>query len=69
MLSFVLPSKLYSFREGLDLNKTEVENVQLGNTYLLLIWTNVPKTNVAQTHVVVTVVIYFICSQDPLFKV
>ena len=31
---------------------------------ILLIWTNVPRTNV-----VVTVVICCICSQDPLFKV
>ena len=36
---------------------------------ILLTWTNVPKTNVAQTNVMLTVVIYFICSQDPLFKV
>ena len=36
---------------------------------ILLIWTNVPRTNVAWTNVVVTVLICIICSQDPLFKV
>ena len=36
---------------------------------VLLIWTNVPRTNVAWTNVVVTVVICCKCSQDPLFKV
>ena len=34
-----------------------------------LIWTNVPRTNVAWTNVVMTVVICCICSQDPLLKV
>ena len=36
---------------------------------ILLIWTNAPRTNVAWTNVVVTVVICCICSQDPLLKV
>ena len=36
---------------------------------IILIWTNVPRTNVAWTNVLVTVVICCICSQDPLFKV
>ena len=36
---------------------------------ILLIWTNVPRTNVAWTNVVLTVVICPICSQDPLLKV
>ena len=36
---------------------------------ILLIGTNVPKTNVAWTNVVVTVVICCICSLDPLFKI
>ena len=36
---------------------------------ILLIWTNVPRTNVAQTNVVVTVLICCICSKDPLFKI
>ena len=37
-------------------NKTEVESVQLGNTYIADM-ENVPRTNVAWTNVVVTVVI------------
>ena len=36
---------------------------------ILLIWTNVPRINVALKNVVVTVVFCCICSQDPLFKV
>ena len=36
---------------------------------ILLKWTNAPRTNVAWTNVVVTVVICYICSKDPLFKV
>ena len=36
---------------------------------IFLIWTNVPRTNVAWTNVMVTVLICCICSQDPLFKV
>ena len=36
---------------------------------ILLIWTNVPRTNVAWKNVVVTVVICCICYKDPLFKV
>ena len=34
---------------------------------ILLIWTNIPRTNVAWTNVDVTVIICCICSQDPLF--
>ena len=43
--------------------------IQIGpvTAEVLLIWTNVPRTNVAWTNVVVTVVIC--CSQGPLFKV
>ena len=36
---------------------------------ILLIWKNVPRTNVAQTNVVVTVVICCKCSKDPSFKI
>ena len=36
---------------------------------ILLIWTNVPRTNVAWTNVVVTVVICCRFSQDPLIKI
>ena len=36
--------------------------------FILLIWTNFPRTNVAWTTVVVTVVICCICFQDPMFK-
>ena len=49
-------------------NKTEVESVQLGNTYIADM-DKCPRTNVAWTNVLVTVVICCICSQDPLFKV
>ena len=49
-------------------NKTEVESVQLGNTYIADM-DKCPQTNVLWTNVVVTVVICCICSQDPLFKV
>ena len=47
-------------------NKTEVESVPLG---YIADMDKCPQTNVAQTNVVVTVVICCICSQDPLFKV
>ena len=43
-LCLILDSNLF-----LQYNKTEVESVQLGYTYIYLIWTNVPRTNVAQT--------------------
>ena len=45
--------------------------IQIGpvTVEILVIWTNVPRTNVAWTNVVVTVVICCICSQDPLLKV
>ena len=36
---------------------------------IMLIWTNVPRKNVAWTNVVVTDIICCICSQDPLYKV
>ena len=36
---------------------------------ILLIYTNIPRTNVAWTNAVVTVVICCICSPDPLFKI
>ena len=51
--------------EIFSLNKTEVESVQLElAAEILLLWTNVARTNV-----MVTVVICCISSQDPLFKV
>ena len=45
--------------------------VQIGSVTaeILLIWTNIARTNVAFTNVTVTVGICFRCSQDPLFKV
>ena len=45
--------------------------IQIGpvTAEVLLIWTNVPRTNVAGTNVVVTVVICCMYSQDLLFKV
>ena len=36
---------------------------------ILPIWKNAPRKNVAWKNGVVTVVIYCICSKDPLFKV
>ena len=47
-------------------NKTEVESVQLENTYIADM-DKCPQ-GVAWTNAVVTVVIGCICSQDPLFK-
>ena len=51
------------------LNKTEVKSVQLEITAeVLLIWTNVTRTNVAWTNVTVTFGICFRCSQEHTFK-
>ena len=54
----------------LELSKTRLKSKVFRLEILkLLIWTNVHRTNVAWTNVVVTVVICCICSHDPLFKV
>ena len=59
-------SKNESFTKSYTRLKSKVFSLEI---LILLIWTNVPKTNVALTNVVVIVVVCCICSQDPLFKV
>ena len=52
-----------------ELGPKSLVNIRLSRAEILLIWTNIPKRNVAWTNITVTAEICFGCSRVPTFKV
>ena len=60
------PTKIEALKK---LGAKSLVKIRSVKSEILLIWTNVPRTNVAWTNVMVTAKICSICPQEPTFKV